>query len=302
MIQRDFIRYLISVLLLLSICILSDGIVSAQTKIQVITKSIAKKVSYTPEKSLKINGEKATINIQSWDNDYISVNISLTAKHPSKKTAEDDLKFIDYKVIESRNSIELSNFFTQEAGFKEIQSNLTAKFDIIVPRSCALTITNLYGSISLRNIKNNVNIELNFAQLSMNKVEGNIAIKSYYGDIEADNINSVLKIQSEMADMNFRNLSGTCEMVTVYGNINIVPNERLSSLNINSSRTSIQLLITRFDSFSFLIDTQYADIIVPKLLDKHLVKNMFRSQFQQINEKPRIFVNGKYSTVTLKNN
>lgn len=302
MIQRHYRWQIPSLFLLLCFTALSEGKISAQTKIQVVTKTISKNVSYNAEKTLKIVGEKASINIQSWDKNYISASISLTAKHPNKKTAEQDLKFIDYRVVESPDFTELSNFFTQEEGYKEIKSNLTAKFEIKVPSSCALCIVNIYGSISVENIKSSVNIDLKFAQLNMANTAGNIIVNSYYGDIEAENVNSVLKIQSEMADISLLNLAGACTIASTYGNINITPNERLSSLNIDANRTSIQFLIEKFDAYSFKIETQYADINVPKPFSKQVVKNLHLLQFQQINNKALIQVNGKYSSVTLKSN
>ncbi len=289
-------------LILLSILVLYGGTALAQTKIQVITKTIAKNIPYTAGKTIKILGEKAAINIQSWDKDYISANISLIAKHPNRKTAEEDIRFIDYKVAESDDLIEISNLFTQKSGYKEITSNLTAKFEIKVPSSCSLSIVDVYGSVSLKDIKGKINIDLNFAQLSINNIEGDLSIKTYYGDIDAESINTTLKLKSEMADITFRDLLGTCLFETNYGNLSIAPNEKLTSLRIDASRTMIQILIGKINAYSYKIETQNADINVPELFKNQVVKNLFRSQFHQISSMPLIQVQGKYSSITLKNN
>lgn len=288
--------------ILLSILVLFEGIALSQTKIQVITKKISKSIPYTAGKIIKIVGEKAAINIQSWDKDYISANISLIAKHPNKKTAEDDVRFIDYKVIESGDLIEISNFFSQKSGYKEITSNLTANFEINVPSTCSLSIIDVYGSVSLKNIKGKINIDLNFAQLNMNNIEGDLAIKTYYGDIDAESIKTTLKLQSEMADLAFRDLLGTCIFETNYGNISITPNEKLTSLKIDASRTTIQIEVNNLDAYCFKIETQNGDITTPTIFKKQIVKNLFKQQFYQNNDKPLIQVNGKYSSITLKNN
>ena len=288
--------------ILLSILVLFEGIALSQTKIQVITKTIAKNIPFTVGKTIKIVGEKAAINIQSWDKDYVSANISLIAKHPNKKTAEEDIRFIDYKVAESAELIEISNFFSQKSGYKEITSNLTAKFEIKVPSSCSLSIVDVYGSVSLININGKINIDLNFAQLNMINIGGDLSIKTYYGDIDAESINSTLKLKSEMAEITFRDLLGTCLFETNYGNLSISPNEKLTSLKIDASRTSVQIVVNNFEAYCFKIETQNGDITVPKILKKQVVKSLFKEQFYQNNDKPLIQVNGKYSSITLKNN
>lgn len=289
-------------LILLCILMLCEGVVFSQTKIQVITKTITKNLPYKSGKTLKVAGEKAAINIVSWDKDYISANISLIAKHPNKKTAEDDIKYIDYKVTEKTESIEISNFFSQKSGYKDITSNLTAKFEIKVPSSCLLDIVDVYGSVSLKDLKSKINIDLNFAQLNIGNITGDLTIKTYYGDIVADGINTSLKLKSEMADLTFIDLLGDCQFETSYGNLNITPNEKLTNIKIDASRTTVQIGVSDINAFSFKIETQNGDITVPKNIKKQVVKSLFKEQFNQIISKPLIQVNGKYSPITLKNN
>ena len=291
-----------SVFILLSFILLNGEKVLAQTKIQVITKTISKNIPYKTGKTIKIVGEKATVSIQSWDKNYISATISLIAKHPNKKTAEDDIRFIEYKVFETDNTIEISNFFSQKTGFKEITSNLNARFELFVPESSPLSIVLVYGSASIINAKGSLSLDLSFAQLTMKNIEGETKIKTYYGDIEAEDICSNLNIQSEMADLTLRNLSGSCFIQSKYGNLVLVPTEKLKNLDINSNRSTVTILIEKLDGFSFKFETQNADIKVPEVLKKQVVNNLFSSQFQQNSNKPLVQVKGKYSPITLKNN
>lgn len=302
MIQKYSMKSAGLLLILQSVLMLYGGIASSQTKIQVITKTITKNISYSDNKTIKIVGEKAAINIQSWDKNYISATISLIAKHPNKKIAENEIQFIDYKIVDNIDMVEISNFFPQKSNYKEITSNLTARFDILVPRSCSLNLVDVYGSVALKNIKGKIAIDLSFAQLSMNNSEGEITIKTYYGDIDAENINTTLKIQSEMADLAIRNLSGSCFIECKYGNMVISPNEKLTKLDVSANRTDVQILVDKFNIYSFKIETQSGSINVPELLKNQVVKSLNRSQFVQITNNPLIYVNGKYGTITLKNN
>lgn len=301
MIQKHYSWRVISFFIFLSIFLLSEGELLSQTKIQVITKTISKKIPYAIGKTIKIVGEKAAIDIESWDKDYISVNIYLIAKHPDKKTAEDDIRFIDYKVAVSTELIEISNFFSQKTGYKDIKSNLMAKFEIKVPSPCSLSMVDVYGSVSLKNIKGKIGIDINFAQLNLINIEGDLNVKSHYGDIDAENINAILTLKSEMADLTFRNLLGACLFETNYGNFNITPNEKMTSLKVDANRTTVQLIVNNINAFSFKIETQNGDITISKIIKKQVLKNLFNEQFIQVNDKPLIQVNGKYSSITLKN-
>ena len=60
----------------------------SQETLQVVTKSIDK--TFDRSQNLKIEGEKADIELMVWEGDKIKVNIELVAKHTDRKTALKD--------------------------------------------------------------------------------------------------------------------------------------------------------------------------------------------------------------------
>lgn len=301
MILKTHIWRLNLFILFIGLILLPIGFAIGQSKIQVVTKVITKTIPYTTGKNIKIVGEKAEISVQSWEKNFISLKLSLIAKHPIRKTAEEDLKFIDYKVADEKNEISITNFFTQKAGYKDINSNLSAKIELFVPAECNLNITNLYGSISLNTVNGKLYIDLSFTQLTMSAIKGLVNIKSHYGDIDAENVEAQLEVKSDMADLSFRNHSGTSNFESNYGQINIQPSNKISTLNINADRTGVDIITDNLNDFDFVIETRFGTIKVPKQLKKSVDSNLSRSVFQQKNGKPLIHINGNYSTITLKN-
>lgn len=301
MTYRNKILQINFIISLIGLVLLPIGFASAQPKIQVVTKSITKSIPYSAGKSIKVVGEKAEISVQSWDKSYLSVKLSLIAKHPNGKTAEEDLKYVDYKIDDKQNEVSISNFFTQKIGYKDINSNLSAKIELLLPSGCNLNITDLYGSISLNGISGKFQIDLSFTQLAMSDVKGLINIKSHYGDIDAENVDAQLEVKSDMADISFKNLSGASSFEGNYGQISIAPSIKISSININTDRTGIDIAADKLNEFDFEIETRFGSIKVPKELKKSVDSNLTRSKFQQKNGKPLIRINGNYSTITLKN-
>ncbi|HCT29539.1 MAG TPA: hypothetical protein DIW31_02120 [Bacteroidales bacterium] len=288
--------------LLIGLVLLPIGFALGQSKIQVVTKTITKTIPYTAGKSIKIVGEKAEISVQSWYKNFVSLKLSLIAKHPNRKTAEEDLKFIDFKVADEKNEISITNFFTQKAGYKDINSNLSAKIELFVPAECNLSITNLYGSISLNTVNGKLYIDLSFTQLTMSTIKGLVNIKSHYGDIDAENVEAQLEVNSDMADISFKNLSGTSNFEGNYGQISIQPSNKISTLNINADRTNVDIITGSLNDFDFDIETRFGTIKAPKELKKSVDSNLTRSKFQQKNGNPLIRINGNYSIINLKNN
>lgn len=291
-----------TLILLIGLVFQPTGFALGQSKIQVVTKAITKSIPYTTGKSIKIVGEKAEISVQSWDKNFISIKLSLIAKHPNRKTAEEDLKYIDYKVADEKNEISITNYFSQKSGYKDINSNLSAKIELLVPTECNLNITNLYGSITLNTINGKLYVDLSFTQLTMSAVKGLVNIKSHYGDIDAENVEAQLEVKSDMANIAFRNLSGTSSFEGHYGQISILPSNKISTLNINADRTNVDIITDSLNDFDFDIETRFGTIKVPKQIKKSVDSNLTRSKFQQKNGKPLIRINGNYSIINLKNN
>src|SRR4051812_46848850 len=94
-------------LLIISLPEISMG----QNSIQVVTKTIEKSLPYVKGNTLSIKGEKATIEIKGWNENYIKVKLKLISKHPDRNIAQSELKYLKYSITQENNISKISNYF-----------------------------------------------------------------------------------------------------------------------------------------------------------------------------------------------
>src|SRR5687767_6724567 len=124
--KPNIFHFYLSLLLLLSA--LYSPFAQAQSKVQVVTKTIERKLDYRKGIQVRITGEKAVINVKGWDRNYIGLTLKLIGKHPERAIAEQELEHLRY-VIERNDDIhDISNFFSVSRTTNPIRANLKAEF------------------------------------------------------------------------------------------------------------------------------------------------------------------------------
>jgi len=53
-------------------------------KLQVVTTKVEKNMKYKNGQILSVEGEKSEVNIMPWDENYISIVLTLSAQHPER--------------------------------------------------------------------------------------------------------------------------------------------------------------------------------------------------------------------------
>ena len=97
-------RKILPILVMMLLCMTAFS----QETLQVVTKSIDK--TFDRSQNLKIEGEKADIELMVWEGDKIKINIELIAKHPDRKTALKDLEMLKYVADKFGNEVILRNY------------------------------------------------------------------------------------------------------------------------------------------------------------------------------------------------
>jgi hypothetical protein len=238
------------------------GYLSAQTKIQVVTRTVSHEFDYKPGSIFEIKGEKANISIKPSAGNTIKIKLHLISKNPSKKIAENDLQFCDYLIKENNNSILVSNFFNIKNNFKEISSNMSARYELEVPRGIILRIKDIYGGIELNDIECNLNLSVDFGQIKFLNISGSIYIESKYSDIKGQNTNATLTIKAQKADINIQNINGLLKISNQYGSVNL---ENINAgITVDAEMTEIKLAVENPKKYSYDFISGNGEIEVPE--------------------------------------
>jgi hypothetical protein len=291
-------RYLMKILFWLITTV--PCVMYAQTKVQVVSKIISKEYAYDGQSKITIKGEKSDISIIGGNYSTMKVEILLISKCTDKETALNDLKFINYSIQQKDKEIIMSNNFISP-DIKNIKSNLSVRYIISVPEKCNLQITNLYGNIELKNLSITGEINNSFGDISMKDIKGAFSVHLYYSNIFAAGINAILKCKSENSDQVFENVSGTYDLITSYGKINFTANNDLRKIDINASRSTVEVQVDNFEKYNYSLAAMDDEIILPDAFKNMIKKEFGLKKFDHVsNSNFTIKVKTTYCPITIK--
>jgi hypothetical protein len=288
---------IIPILFFVAIC----QIAQSQEKVQVITKTIKKELK-PGSKTLIINGEKSNIYVNSWDKDYFQVEIKLTSKNTNQKQAETDLNVIKYEITENNTDYQLKNYFASEK-YGNVKSNLSATYNIKVPKNSKLDITNIYGNVYLSDFSSNTKLKNSFGEIHISNISGTMEMNSYYSDTWASDINLALLCTTDKSDLEMTKVSGNIVIKSNYGSIQFSPGKTLKKLEIDAKRTTITIENESFNIYNYALSTSFSNIELPDKWKKDIKKVNGIVRFNQIYNanNPIIKIQTTYCQIAIKN-
>lgn len=268
-------RFIVKILICTTSICLSAIIAFAQDKIQVVTQTLQKRLSYSKSDTLKIDARKATVDIQGWHENYISLTLKLIAKHPERQVAEHDLQYLKYEIKKQGNTQVLTNFFhTRADDYSRVKSNLKAHYEVKVPYNCQVIIGNSYGNTYVKDVSGSLSLALTFGELHLENLKGDMRITSSYGDIKGDNLQGKLYCEAEKANIQLLRSSGNYRIKSAYGAVNLSATIYLVSLHVDANRTPVTIDVPAFEQYSYQLATTFSDIQVPPNYGQHITKTI----------------------------
>ncbi len=260
-------KHIVKILTAISLLLVYYPIM-AQQKIQVASKTYNYDYNVTTS-FIKLYAEKSEIILNPSSDDLCRVEIKLISKSPNQQEAIRDLKAVKHEIKEEAGTVTIKNFF-DPLGEKPVKSNLSVRYTIYVPASKKVEISCLYSKISARNLNINGSIDAAFSDVTLNKCNGRILLKTYYSGLKIDQGGASLSGSLDKSDMTMINYSGSVDLTTNYGTIDIEQDQSYSSWKFAGTYTEFSLAVnkdllqnTRITALSGSIDatTQYQKMI-----------------------------------------
>ncbi len=277
-------------------------LVGAQTTLQVVTKTIEKNFTYREGINLNIKGEKAVVEVRSWEKDEIKVVLDLIARHPEKKQAEIDLEKLEYYLDDFDNMVVLQNTIQKDNENYPV-SNLKAYYSIYLPPQCPVFVENNYGKINIRDLMNQLKIDSEFCKIHLDRLTGDIWIDTQFGDIEGHDLDGQVTINSHRSDITLYEAKGSYDINANYALIRIFADESLVNLDIAAEKSDVQFFHTAPASQSYTLVAQYGGISTPPNMNLNWLENsdqMKRAQYRPTREMTGVSVNIQVSFGTIK--
>ncbi|MEM6844166.1 MAG: DUF4097 family beta strand repeat-containing protein [Bacteroidota bacterium] len=292
------------IILLLEILLLIGLAAQAQEKIQVVTKTIQKQISWQKSQQLTINAEKATILIKGWNQDAIQLTLKLVAKHPKRSVAEQDLSVHQYAINLEVDQVELTNFFRIPESRPKIRSNLQAVYELTIPQSSQLVINNRYGNISLADWQGDAAITASFGEVQLDNVRGEANLNVNYGDIFLTQADADITADTKKTNIIGYRLAGTLAISCAYGEVEISTQDRLTKVTIDASRTEVSFATTDPMYYYYVLEAS-SGRIQTSVPGKRLKDNLFLGKetfesYQYLANQPTVFIKTSYSAINIK--
>jgi hypothetical protein len=247
----------------------------SQTTLQVVTKTIEKTFPYKNGSEVNIEGEKAEIQVQTWNKNEVKVLLELVSKHPSKATAENDLDRMSYSTEQHGAKIYFRNYVESQKGAKKIESDLTAIYTITLPADCPVYLKNNFGLTNVSNLRKALKINSEFSKIHLENLQGQIGINTRFGDVEGKRIDGNVSISARRSDLTFHEIKGNWNISAQYGVMKFFtnPSPELLTMNIDAEKSDVYFFDPKPSAYGYSLTAHYGTITVPNDLKFNFLEN-----------------------------
>lgn len=261
------------------------GSLTAQSTLQVVTKRIEKTFTYKKGYELNIEGEKAKVEVNTWNREEIQIIMELTAKHPDKKVAENDLEAMKYLADRIRNKIYLRNYVSLAEGAPKPQSELSARYVITLPEECQVYLKNYFGIAQINDLSGGLRVRSEYSRVGLSNVRGQVDLVTRFGDLIGEKLNGTVNIDSRRADLTLRDIQGHYNIRAAYGTLNLFLTSGLAELDIQGDKTDIFLNGDNLQQYGFALTARNGNILMPDEMPFQYLNNA--ADLKKIQFKPK---------------
>lgn len=271
---------------------------TAQTTLQVATKHLEKE--FESIHTVIIDAEKADIEIVVWNKSKVQLNMDLSAKHPEKSMAAQDLNFLKSGTDAKNGQLRLRNYILLGQKDKKPESNFKAKYLLKIPENSDLQIKNSFGKIYHSGETKKLSITAEFCTISLNHIKGISKIQTKYGELNIDGVDGNTGIKTERSNLTLKNFSGVFSIDTYYGEIQLVSPRDVLNLTLNGDKSDIQLKQIPTRKYKINLSTNFGQIRIPTEFGTPIKVKNTEQVFYNSAEKSSIKITNKSGNITLE--
>lgn len=276
------------------------GFSLAQGTLQVATKTIEKTIGNPAVRTLHINAEKADIELIAWDKPEIAISLKLSARHPDKAMATNDLNKLQYVADRSGRDYFLRNYIQLKEGESKPVSNLKARYTIHLPASCSVDLKNTFGTILMKGLTNNLQLKADFCTISLQNLKGKGLLQTSFGELNGKDMSGAFTFSSDHTNLRLESIGGQIRLDALYGNVEINPSDGLNSLSIQSKKAVVTLLSKNWQQFDYTIIGAYTNMKLPNGFKWKRNTTDFKDAFFSKNQLASVQINTEFGNLTIK--
>ena len=193
-------------------------------------EDIVETFSVTAGGKLTIDTDCGEIDVQSTEDDTVSVRIQRAAQIKANRRAAEILKNLDVQIKHEASDVKIEAKFTGDAKrWQKRQNDLDVQFDILVPQKYNLDLKTACDDIAVTNVTGDVNAETFRAGLRLQDITGridgvtsigNIDLQAFNGDVVLQTTGGNIGIAAGAGDVKAKASGGNLQVVHVIGAVN----------------------------------------------------------------------------------
>jgi hypothetical protein len=237
-------------------------------KAEEVSKEFHKEYKASASSTLDINNKYGDVVIQSWDKDQIVIDVKITVELPNKEKAEKLLSYIDVQFAENGDLVSAKTVIDDKfsfTGWGGDSKKFSIDYNIKMPASSALTLSNKYGNSDIDELHGLVNMDIKYGNLTAGKLtRGNVKpfsnINLAYGKGTID--------EAGWLDLTIRYVGG----FSIEKSQALLLDSKYSKLEVGETSSIVgeskydNIKITKINNF--VLDNGYCDVNVGELTKK----------------------------------
>ncbi|MBR9921750.1 MAG: DUF4097 domain-containing protein [Bacteroidetes bacterium] len=245
----------------------------SQTSFQVVSKLIEEEFKYSPGYEVNIEGERAEILVDTWEEQTVKVVMEIISKHPDRATAEQDLEAVKYTIEQHGQQIYFRNYISPDNGMPQPESQLKTIYTVYLPADCPVYLKNNFGEANVSNLERMLKMQAEFTRIFLKNLQGEMELNSRFGDIEADGLTGHVSITTHRSDISLMNLQGDFDIHSKFGVIKLFTDGSLVNMNIEAERSDVYFFDPHPTRYGYLLTAHYGTITAPMDLKFNYLEN-----------------------------
>ncbi|MDO7847884.1 hypothetical protein Q5H92_16080 [Hymenobacter sp. M29] len=235
----------------------------ATRTVQVVTRTIEQQLPCPAGTLVRIRAEKAAVRVQGWDQPTVRLVLRLSARHPERAVAEQELPVARYQFEAHGRTIDVVNYFALAASAPALRSDLRADYTLMVPANVAVELRNAYGQTAFTGLTGRQTISQEFGPITLLRLRGSLTVTAKYADLTGRDTDLTLDCDADKSAVSLLGAAGRYTIRNRYGTIAVEPAEGLKSLDIEAERTEVKLVLARPERFSYRLSCSQGPLQLP---------------------------------------
>ena len=159
-------------LILVQLLVISSALALSEE----FSKNLHKDYDADASTLLVIQNKFGDVDINNWDKNKITIDITITVDHRNEEKAKELLDYIDVKFSQDGNTIEAVTEIDDKFGkwnsftFNDDKKEFSIDYKVNIPKDIKLDLENKYGSVFINEIKGHSIISVKYGNLKINKI------------------------------------------------------------------------------------------------------------------------------------